>query len=256
MIRFLAGTVLLASVSVTAGEKGPAFRYGSSALLSAQARYHWQQQEDPHFRKKKVAQALLFSAVIPGLGQASNGSWLKAGAFLLAEAGLIYYYSDQKSSAEAFEDQFEAFADQYWSEDVYWNAIAQESGIDRSDMAALREYERKTFSHYLPERKNQTYYENIGKYDQFNIGWVDTETHRGRDSELRLEYAGIRRESNDAFDRARMAASFTMLNHIVSALDAAFFAHRKFAGAQVKLAFDPKMRSGRSVPALALRVTW
>ncbi len=254
MIRFLSCILLLTSVAARAGEKSTVVRQ-STALMQARAAYFWQ-QADQHGKKKKIAQAFLFSAVLPGAGQASIGSWYKAGIFLLAEVGLIYYYTDQNNEGKVLEDQYEAFADQYWSEDVYWDAIARESGLDRSDMAALREYESAKFSHYLPERKNQTYYENIGKYDQFNVGWVDTDTHRGRDSELRLQYASMRRESNDAFDRARLTASFVMMNHIVSALDAAFFAHRKFAGVQANLAFDPQMRNGTPVPALALRLTW
>ncbi|MDQ7064012.1 MAG: DUF5683 domain-containing protein [candidate division KSB1 bacterium] len=215
-----------------------------------------QTSADTPLTQKRPFRALLMSAVLPGLGQAYNKTYWRMGIYVGVEVASWFVYVDQTRLGRKLEDEFQQFADQYWSEDRYWAALSAESGIDINDMARLREWERQNFSHHLPEEKNQTYYENIGKYDQFNIGWVDARAHRARDSQLREQYTFMRKDSNDAFENARLGATIVILNHIISALEAALTAHLQDQRVRGSVRIVPKRVNRDIVPALALRVTW
>ena len=95
----------------------------------------------------------------------------------------------------------------------------------------------------------QQYYELIGKYDQFVAGWDDLKRVR-RDgsignaaapadvdsvenfhSERRLRYEGDRDESNRFLKRASTISGVILINHVISAIDAARVARARAAGA-------------------------
>ncbi|MFQ5631553.1 MAG: DUF5683 domain-containing protein [bacterium] len=217
----------------------------------------WPQSQSTGFTgEKSVSKSLLMSAAVPGLGQAYNRSYLKAGIFVAIEAAALFITIDQHNKGNQREDEFEVFANLYWDEDTYWNALSAESGIDRSQMDALRAWERQNFSHHLPEDKNQTYFENIGKYNQFNIGWDDAIAHRERDSAHREQYTFMRRDANDAFELSRTFSTVIILNHIVSALEAAYTTHKGNTKLSTAMRFRPMRYNGDYIPAMTLRVAW
>jgi len=229
---------------------------------------------------KSVAKALLFSAAIPGSGQIYNGSYLKSIAFLVIEASAVYghfYFQDRGNDLEA---GYKADADRLWNEDAYWSWISGISGIDATNRDALGEYERNTFSHFLPEDINQQYYENIGKYDQFVVGWKDFRNDILNDdlANLSLEdyksgfydgldlttissnrngYVELRKDSNDNFKRATNFTTLVLFNHVISALDAALTTKRynkRIISASLRM---KNMKYGNEIiPALALGVIW
>lgn len=120
----------------------------------------------------------------------------------------------------------------------------------------------------LPEVNNQHYYEDLGKYDKYIFGWDDWyeaytfgtpprrdgivwnrwapgdtfplpvleppyDTTVGLRSDKREQYREMRRKSNDYLDRATYFTWFVVINHVASALDAAFAArdhNRRLAG--------------------------
>lgn len=219
---------------------------------------YWLPQEEVRASgvHKRVTKALLFSAAVPGLGQLSNRSYLKAGIFAAVEAVAWYLLIDQRNKGEQIEQEYELFADSHWDASRYWQALAEESGFDVTQLDSLRSWERSHFSHFLPDEKSQTYYENIGKYNQFNIGWDDASGHRERDSDNREAYTFMRKDSNDAFELSRTGSTIIIINHIASALEAAYTARRLNAGLVSAVRFKA-MRNGREiVPAIAVRVLW
>ncbi|MCA9740142.1 MAG: hypothetical protein H6695_12020 [Deferribacteres bacterium] len=213
-------------------------------------------QEQIGINIRSVPRSMLMSAMVPGLGQVGNKSYLKAGFFIALEAVSWYIALDQHSKGNDLETKFEAFADLYWNEDRYWDALSEESGISRSQMDSLRAWERGHFSHHLPEEKNQTYYENVGKYNQFNIGWQDANTHREFDSELRRDYTFQRKDANDAFELSRTFTTVIILNHIASALEAAYSTHKQNQRFSTAMRFKPMKYNGDYIPAMALRISW
>jgi len=227
--------------------------------------------------EKSVTKAVLFSAAIPGTGQLYNGSAWKGAAFLVLEAVAIFAQFHYDSEGGKLENRFEALADGQWNEDAYWDWIAEISDRDRNDDSALREYEKATFSHFLPEKKNQQYYENIGKYNQFVFGWQDFRddilvgqsftltdykdgSYQGEKLETisptRNDYTEIRKDSNDNFKRASTFTTITVFNHVLSALDAGITANRNNQKIRATVGMRGLLYRNEVVPALALGISW
>lgn len=162
--------------------------------------------------RSKPGIALLSSAILPGSGQAANNKWLRAGAYIAAEALLFTVHITRLNDAKEQERQYEQFADNNWSVVTYakWlvnyydqnnlsnSALdelrSQVEGLSASyntqvdwsvvDIDLLRRVERNTpfiypdrsgnnFSHVMPDYGSQQYYELISKYYQYGPGWRD-----------------------------------------------------------------------------------
>ncbi|MGH7600098.1 MAG: hypothetical protein ACREOI_27400 [bacterium] len=210
----------------------------------------------PH--ERSVGKAFLLSAVIPGAGQFYNKSFLKGLAFLGAEVGAWAVYAIYTKSGNEKTDEFEVFARAHWSEDEYWSSLARLSGCDVNNRPCLRDYENTTFSHFLPDERNQTYYENIGKYDQFNAGWDDSISGEAkqRDSANRTQYTGMRKKANDQFKIATYGTSVVLINHLISALDAAYTAYKFNREIKASMGMEMQRYDQELVPALAMKMSW
>ncbi len=82
-----------------------------------------------------------------------------------------------------------------------------------------------TLSHTLPPYGDQQYYELIGKYSEYAIGWYDYDLTRMDNrfeihSRTFLEYASMRGTANRNLKTASNFFSLLLLNHALSALDA------------------------------------
>jgi len=214
---------------------------------------------------KSPKKALFFSAVVPGAGQAYRGSYFKAAGFLVLEAASWAMYAVYTEKGNNIEDDFQAFANEHWIESDYWDWIAKKFSLDRNDMNALREREHKEFSHGLHVQKDQQYYEMIGKYDQFNYGWDDSDiglNDEGWDknnpqrSKRRLYYEDRRDDSNKAFKMATTGTTIVMLNHILSAIEAAWGTTQHNKRIQTSLRFEPLYMNNQQYSALTLRLNW
>ncbi len=207
-------------------------------------------------QKKSPLMAGLLSAAIPGTGELYTQSYWRAGGFLAAEVALWVVYAAYTSKGNNQTDFFQSYADEHWSVVLYaqWiekyagqlNPGVNGSGLvtgngsqppwERVDWAKLNTVEeqiaQKTgngFTHKLPRRPEQQYYELIGKYPQFAAGWDDAsitpeDIILNRVSARFLEYAEMRGKANDFFTIASTSASVLVANHILSALDAAWSA--------------------------------
>lgn len=169
----------------------------------------------------KPGVALLSSAVIPGLGQAANHKWLRAGAYFVADVILLAVHLNSQHRAKELERDYKQFADNNWSVVTYsqWlvdyheqNNIsnpyideleqqvqgqnpAYDPDVDWNtvDLQTLRQVERNTpfissdgtvgniFSHSMPNYGSQQYYELISKYYQYGPGWNDFGVNRQGD---------------------------------------------------------------------------
>jgi len=239
------------------------------------------QNSPPQNGAKSVPKALLFSAVVPGSGQIYSRSYLKGLAFLVIEAAALTGHFRFNSEGNRLEDRFEADANAQWDENAYWNWMGEICAGSCNNMDDLRSFERASFSHFLPEEKNQPYYENIGKYNQFVIGWQEfreeilpeeigeepfTYAHyqsgelNGKDlrtiSPQRTSYTELQDDSDRNFKRATTLASVLLLNHVVSALDAAWTTKRFNRRVQAGLSVRQQIYQTEIIPVLRLGVTW
>ncbi|MCD6097825.1 hypothetical protein J7K18_02920 [bacterium] len=172
-----------------------------------------------------ISRALGYSLLLPGAGELYTKSYIQAASFLLLEAGLwtghFYYHSQGKKK----EKEYKEFADRWWSEALYWEWYYS-LGEDTS--AAVE---------HLPSTKNQQYYEMIGKYNWFVMGWIDAQDSSwygdpdvsnieepNRTTDKREEYLRMRKRSNDMLKLATYSVAGVIVNHLLSALDAAITA--------------------------------
>lgn len=194
-------------------------------------------------KKKSVGLGVLLSALLPGAGEFYGENYLKAGIFFGIEvlAWATFAYFESKGNKK--QDEYIAYADQYWDVRTYarWlkNEGFNESGginPDEPNRDVLREQimvcERANFSHTMPEYGSQQYYELIGKYQNFQAGWTNLthiptkdpgpynyQTYR---DPVFTNYAVERQKANDFFDYAKIGPITAIVNHVLSAADAAW----------------------------------
>ncbi len=194
-------------------------------------------------KKKSVGLGVLLSVLLPGAGEFYGENYLKAGIFFGVEVLAWATYAYFQSKGKTKEDEYVAYANQYWDVRTYARWLKNEgfnesSGInpDEPNRDILREQimvcERANFSHTMPEYGSQQYYELIGKYQNFQAGWTNLinvptknqgaywyETYR---DPIFINYAIERQKANDFYDYSKIGPITAILNHILSAADAAW----------------------------------
>ncbi len=205
--------------------------------------------------KKSVLLAPVLSAAVPGAGEFYTGNYLRGALFVALEATLWIVNVDYNKKGDNQTNFFQGYADQHWSVVRYANWIntnlpkinsdlnPQDYAIpidpntsknpwDRVDWNALNRTEEAIgggFSHHLPAHGEQQYYELIGKYPQFSQGWDDSDQNSDglyydRVSARFLYYSDERGKANDFYNKAATAAKIIVVNHVLSAIDAALCA--------------------------------
>jgi hypothetical protein len=199
------------------------------------------------------------SAVLPGAGQFYTGNYWTSALFIAADvaAWIVAYNYNKKGDRQT--DRFQDFANGNWSVVKYaeytqanlvpagttynWRKPGTQ-GMDPFDRPwtqvnwdEINRMERDIggyYSHNLPGYNEQQYYELIGKYPQFNQGWRDAdpatasdyESIKGHLTPMFLWYAGERGKANDYYRSATTYVSIAIVNHLLSAAEAAWSAIR------------------------------
>ncbi len=210
------------------------------------------------YKNKSPFKAFMFSLAVPGAGEYYVGHKYKAASFLAVDALLWTGYLFYNNKGNDKEDEFRSYADNEYSWQTFmqwWNTLPDSV--------------KTSYSHRLPWDEqnnspifNHEYYENIGKYDQFQVGWgADGINHPPGSNEpswmgelnQRGSYLDMRRQSNDYFSNATTSAMVSIANHIVSAFDAAISA-KKFnkGGRQYSMKLKTKNIDGKTIPYLTL----
>ena len=192
---------------------------------------------------KSPRRAFLFSALLPGAGEYYSGAKKRAAIFFGLEAITVGLYLKWKVEGDDIEEEFRQTADVQWDPLSYlaWrgSTISRNSSITHA----------LPCSTYIVVEGNldncsgtevQQYYELLGKYDQFVSGWADVEDANGNTvqptqvdsvenylSETRLTYEDRRNDSNVLLKRASNIAGLILVNHAISAIDAARTARAK-----------------------------
>lgn len=210
---------------------------------------------DETVAKKKPLVAAGLSLLLPGAGEFYSESYIKSAVFLVAEAaaitvGLVY---DKKGNDQT--DFFQNYADQHWSAARYakwvsnpantkninaaidptkYNVFYTSGKVNWTELNRLESDLGSYFSHRLPYYGEQQYFELIGKYPQFNVGWDDFGDentpfeYKADRSNLtnNFKYYSVERgKANDFYNIASKAVIVVVANHLISAIDAAWSAH-------------------------------
>lgn len=183
------------------------------------------------------------SALLPGSGEFYTERYVKSAIFLALEAAFVtaaIVYDNKGDNQTAF---YRGYADQHWNVVDYGQYTEQfeippaqqgtylwyQNGqVDWSELNRMERAVGTYYSHTLPPYGSQQYYELIGKYPQYNQGWDDAKPGKfnyGDPLTARFYYyAEERGKANDYYNASSTAVVFIVLNHIVSAADAAWSA--------------------------------
>ncbi len=231
-------------------------------------------------KKKSPVKAGLFSLLVPGAGQFYNGNYIISAIFVVAEASLIAAAVIYNNKGNRKTDEFQNFANQHWSVKTYaqWtlnNLKNLNSSLNASDYHVFdsngnvvwQELNRLEtdigdgYSHNLPLPGEQQYYELIGKYPQYSHGWDDSNQN---DIDFHIlsprfnYYSGMRGDANDLYNISTKAVVGIYLNHVISALEAAWGASRFNNNLSMKMRIETINLAGRSeyVPTMNLKFSF
>jgi hypothetical protein len=135
------------------------------------------------YKQKNAAKAMLFSAIVPGVGQFyANSQSITAYIFPILEFGLWYGYFYYQNEGDDITKQYEDFADQHYSREH--QLMAQRSLITNpmtyTDFYAPDDFDPDDPNDYgegghfrLDHENTQHFYEDIGKYNKYIFGWQD-----------------------------------------------------------------------------------
>jgi hypothetical protein len=185
--------------------------------------------------------AALLSLAVPGLGEYYVGEQIWRGMiFSGLEVGMWLGRAHYNARGDDSTAAFRAFADTYWSPDryaAYLNSLLASRGIgpwaDGKHLETINHTEDtldalqfQNFTHRLPIRDRQQYYELISKYIQYTAGWDDATNPQDPTSSVHYqEHADMRERMNDQYATATYFMWGIIANHVLSAIDAALLAH-------------------------------
>ncbi len=205
--------------------------------------------------KKKPMVAAGLSLILPGAGEFYSESYLKSAIFIAVEAAAIAVGLAYDKKGDDQTTFFQGYADQHWSAVRYakWvsnpantkninssidptkcNVLTTSGKVNWGELNRLETDLGSYFSHKLPYYGEQQYFELIGKYPQFNVGWDDFgdentpfeyKADRNNLTKNFIYYSVERGKANDYYNIASKAVIVVFVNHIISALDAAWSAH-------------------------------
>jgi len=199
------------------------------------------------------------SLALPGAGEFYTENYWKSAGFFVIEAAMwgLAYYWDHRGDRQT--DSFQNFADAHWSvyryvdlaiknfkpkdpsgnyytTNEFWsgapNLNAPWVGINWDLVHQMESAIGGYYSHNLAPHGDQQYYEMIGKYEQFNMGWDDANPGLGSDyftqkanlTPRNVFYAGERAKANTYYGHATTFVTVAIVNHILSAVDGALSA--------------------------------
>ncbi|MBT3346535.1 MAG: hypothetical protein HN404_26295 [Gemmatimonadetes bacterium] len=225
----------------------------AQSLMAQNAADEGEETRSPEMGGKSPRRAFLYSAIVPGAGEFWAGSKKRAALFFGLEVMGLGMYLSWDGEGKDLEDDFRARADEEWNP---WDYIGWRGSRNSRFSSITHALPCSTYVagaqsttpvpeaiSDCPDRDKQQYYELIGKYDQFISGWgdvVDADGNRVTASQVdsaenfnsanRLTYEVDRDESNKLLKRATNALGLILVNHVLSAIDAARVARATHEG--------------------------
>jgi hypothetical protein len=199
--------------------------------------------------KKSVALAGLMSLVIPGAGEFYTGKYLESAIFFAVDVAAITVAVSYQKKGDNKTNEFQDYANQHWDVVKYAKWMLYKMGKDTNvawinhtydastanlkpwqrilDWKQLNNYEDSlSFSHRLEPYGDQQYYELIGKYREYNAGWdaydFNNKDYWNSTPSIVYLYETMRNDANSAYDVNSKAVIVIYLNHLLSAVNAAW----------------------------------
>lgn len=190
--------------------------------------------------KKSGLLAAGLSLILPGLGEYYVGDQIWRGVIFTAIEGGLWYgrYVYNKRGDDSL-TAFHAWGDSLWSSSKYADSLNYLLSLtgkpfrvtDPNNFSQINQAEDTLdylgfpdFTHNLPTRGTQQFYELISKYDQFSPGWKDETSHLLTSSPDAQRHAYMRANMNLQYDIADYFLWGMLANRVLSAIDAALLA--------------------------------
>lgn len=202
--------------------------------------------------RKTPMLAALMSFAVPGAGQVYNDDYLKAGIFAAIEIGAIVLAITYNGKGDDQTEYFESYAQENWSVNRYanwtinkassinpevdpanFNVYDNQGNLNWTELNKLENAIGSYYSHKLAPFDDQQYYEMIGKYPQFNVGWVEFGddvskpfSYGDKVVDQFVWYSKERGKANDYYNVTKWSVIAIVTNHFISAIDAAWSASK------------------------------
>jgi len=216
----LAGLLVLAALPASAAagpedglaaeRRAPGPRFGLAAAAADGPADPLAARDDdlgPSGNGPSPALAGLLSGVVPGAGQLALGQ-NRGWAYLGVEFVSWFSFAALRSAGNQSETDYREFADAHWDWDRYLTVTDCGEGLGPRDFEA----ERTQLDQYRRDAR-QDYYDAIGRDDVYACGW-DGQPNRS-------DYLSMQDDANRLFRASRWVVGALVLNHLVSAVDAA-----------------------------------
>jgi hypothetical protein len=180
---------------------------------------------------------VLYSALVPGLGELTMGYEKRGIALMLVEVAAWSGYFVNHNDGLDERDAYEAFADAHWNYDKWLYdhpCTPSDSTLESVENCGRSSSGSGDWPGYIPyvsrEEDKQHYYENIGKYDWYISGWTDwdeTEFPYSHQTDLRTQYREMRQKSNDSLDDASAFVWVSIAARVFSIAETAIIVHNR-----------------------------
>jgi hypothetical protein len=235
-------------------------------------------------KEKSVWLGVALSALVPGAGEFYAKSYLKAAIFFGVEvlAWSTYAYYNHKGNAQT--NDFQTYANNNWNVRQYAQWLV-DMGFEGASVInpnepnldilrnELNQCESQNFSHTLPAYYTQQYYEEIGKYQPFEAGWPDArepggawivtkENYETYKTPIFISYSYSREQANTYYNDGQIGAMVALLNHVLSAADAAWSVSmfnkslRVQTGMEIRRDISPYTLKMESIPTFHMSVSF
>jgi hypothetical protein len=224
-------------------------------------------------RGKRIAIAMVSSAIVPGLGELylyresrSAGTLARVPVFMAIDAYLWYGRAHNRAKGKDIEADFRRFADEHWSLNRFLQGHPCCQGLGGCD--SWQDYNAHCQSELLffiftpKEADEQEYYENIGKYNAFVFGWDDAEPYDiNNPNEFkeyqywtpnRTYYWSLRKDSDKYLLRADQHLMLLIVNRVASMIDAGWIAYRMSKGQDPDTGWSLRLRTYDEAPCLMI----
>ncbi|NOY58110.1 MAG: hypothetical protein GXO75_04120 [Calditrichaeota bacterium] len=189
----------------------------------------------PHKNKGK---AFILSLILPGLGEHYAGSYHKAHFFMASEVTLWLTYAGFISYREWRKQDYKTFAATYAGVDLHGKSDSY--FIDVGNYNSIYEYNAAK----LRDRNLNKYYRDV---DTFYWQW-ESKIRRDKFDQLRIS-------SDLAHNRSMFVIGAILANHVFSAIDAVWSAHRFEKAREASLNWDVKFGDGLIQPNVNVSLT-
>ncbi len=198
--------------------------------------------------KRSPLLAGVLSFAVPGAGAVYNNQYLKAAIYLGVEIAAIAIGVTYDKKGDDQTEFFQDYANKHWSVKRYaqwtlanaqrinplvnpdeYNVFDNNGNVNWTELNRLEGDLGGYYSHRLAPYGDQQYYEMIGKYSQFNVGWDEfgddpnKPFNYGDPLTKQFEYYSEQRGlANTYYDYAKWAVIAVISNHIISAFESAW----------------------------------